>query len=84
MKYVEVFEDEGFVYELKVEASRPDSPHLFTTSQGQGYQCRWDIVQKNLDQHNVVAVTDDQCEIIIFDSLESAIKGAKEFLSFRA
>jgi hypothetical protein len=84
MKYVEVIEDEGFVYELKVEPSLPDSPHLFTRSQGQGYQCRWDIIQKNQDQHNVVAVTDDQCEVIVFDSVESAIKGAKEFLSIQA
>jgi hypothetical protein len=84
MKYVEKFEDEGFVYELNVETAREDSPHLYTYSQGQGFQCRWDIMHKSQERHNVVAVTDDQCEVIIFDSVESAIKGAKEFLSIQA
>jgi hypothetical protein len=84
MKYVEKFEDEGFVYELNVEAVSQSSSHLYTISQGSGYQCRWDIAQKDKEHHNIVSVTDDQCEVIIFDSVESAIKGAKAFLSIQA
>lgn len=84
MKYVEKFEDERFVYELNVEAAGENSSHLYTFSQGHGFQCRWEIVNKNQEHHSVVAVTDDQCEVIIFDSVESAIKGAKEFLCIQA
>lgn len=84
MKYVERFEDEGFVYELNVEAASPNNQHLYTFSQGEGYQCRWEIARKHEEFHNVVAVTDDQCEVIIFDSVESAIRGAKDFLSLQA
>lgn len=81
MKYVERFEDDRFVYELKVEAANRNNHHLYTFSQGDGFQCRWDIAGKELGFHNIVAVTDDQCEVIIFDSIESAIRGAKDFLS---
>lgn len=84
MKYVEKFEDEGFVYELSVEPARGESPHLFTYSQGKGFRCSWDIVKKDEPYHDIISVTDDQCEVIIFDSVESAIKGAKDFLSMQA
>lgn len=84
MRHVETFEDEGFVYQLSVEVSNPESQHLYTCSQGEGYQCRWDIMEKKQNVHDIVAVTDDQCEIIIFDSVESAVRGAKDFLSIRA
>ncbi len=80
MKYVEKFEDDGFVYELNVEPSNENHPHLYTYSQGPGYYCRWNIVGKSPEHKSVLAVTDDQCEVIIFHSLESAIKGAKDFL----
>lgn len=78
---MERFEDEGFVYELKVEAANRNNQHLYTYSQGDGFQCRWDIERKDQDLHDSIVVTDDQCEVIIFDSLESAIRGAKDFLS---
>lgn len=81
MKYVEKFEDDGFVYELNVSRSNENHPHLFTDSQGAGYYCRWNIVEKHRDEKNVVSVTDDDCELIIFESVESAIKGAKDFLA---
>jgi hypothetical protein len=84
MKYVEKFEDEGFVYELNVEPSSQHNSHLYTYSQGSGFYCRWNIVGKNQHQESVVSVTDDECELIIFDSVESAIKGAKDFLSIQA
>jgi hypothetical protein len=84
MKYVEKFEDEGFVYELNVEPSIENSSHLYTYSQGSGFHCRWNIMEKNQQHMNVVSVTDDECEIIIFDSVESAIKGAKDFLCLQA
>lgn len=84
MKYVEKFEDEGFLYELNVEPSNQNSSHLYTCSQGSGFYCRWSIIGKNQSQKNVVSVTDDECELIIFDSVESAIKGAKDFLNIQA
>lgn len=85
MKYVEKFEDEGFVYELNVEPSNENiQHHLYTYSQGAGFYCRWNIIGKTKQQANVVSVTDDECELIIFDSVESAIKGAKAFLDLQA
>jgi hypothetical protein len=81
MNYVEKFEDDGFSYELSVEPARHDHPHLFTFSQGEGYYCRWNIVDKGHQEKSTISVTDDQCELIVFDSVESAVKGAKDFLS---
>ncbi|HEY0741318.1 MAG TPA: hypothetical protein VGD40_07650 [Chryseosolibacter sp.] len=81
MKYVEKFEDDGFVYELSVSPSSDNNPHIYTASQGFGYYCRWNIVEKNHAKRNVVSVTDDDCELIIFESVESAVKGAKAFLN---
>jgi hypothetical protein len=81
MKYVEKFEDDRFVYELSVERSKENNPHLFTFSQGPGFYCRWTIHGKDYNQEARIAVTDDNCELIIFDSVESAVKGAKAFLS---
>ena len=81
MRYSEKFEDEGFVYELSVEPSNENNSHLYTHSQGSGFYCRWNIIGKNHRHENIVSVTDDECELIIFDSVESAVKGAKDFLS---
>jgi hypothetical protein len=81
MNYVEKFEDDGFVYELSVEPARHDHPHLFTFSQGEGFYGRWYIVEKMRQEKSVIPVTDDQCEVIVFDSVESAVRGAKDFLS---
>ena len=81
MRYSEKFEDEGFVYELSVEPSNENNSHLYTHSQGSGFYCRWNIIEKNHRHENIVSVTDDECERIIFDSVESAVKGAKDFLS---
>ena len=83
MKYVEKFEDEGFLYELSVEPSNDNVTHLYTYSQGSGFYCRWNITEKNHNKQNIVSVTDDDCEIIIFDTVESAIKGAKDFLNIK-
>jgi hypothetical protein len=84
MRYVEKFEDDGFLYELNVEPSPGNSSHLYTYSQGEGFYCKWNIIEKNHHQENVVSVTDDECELIIFDSVESAIRGAKDFLNIQA
>jgi hypothetical protein len=80
MKYLEQFEDDGFVYHLSIEPSLTNDKHLYTFSQGKGFYCCWSIVEKSQSQQQSLAVTDDQCEVIIFSSLESAIKGAKDFL----
>jgi hypothetical protein len=81
MSYIEQFEDEGFLYKLSVEPSPRNNRHLFTYSQGNGYYCCWNIIQKSRQGTTTLPVTDDQCEVIIFDSMESAITGAKQFLS---
>jgi hypothetical protein len=81
MRYVEQFEDEGFVYKLSVEPSPKNTNHLYTYSQGQGFYCRWQIIQKSPSGASTIAVTDDQCEVIIYDSVESAITGARAFLN---
>lgn len=81
MKYVEQFEDEGFLYKLSVEPSPKNDRHLYTSSQGQGFYCRWNIIEKSQHEVSTLPVTDDQCEVIIFASVESAIHGAREFLS---
>jgi hypothetical protein len=81
MKYVEQFEDEGFVYKLSVEPTPKNDRHLYTYSQGTGYYCRWKIIEKSQQEMTTLPVTDDQCEVIIFHNLESAIRGARQFLS---
>lgn len=81
MKYRERFEDDGFVYELAVQPSHNKEADLHTYSQGEGYLCQWTITGKqNYKKHEVV-VTDDECEVIVYHSIEAAITGAREFLS---
>lgn len=81
MKYTERLEDERFIYELNVAESVRNHPHLYTYTQGEGFYCSWNIVAKENAYIDELVVTDDQCEVIVFDSLESAVRGAKEFLS---
>ena len=81
MSYQQKFEDDGFVYELTVQPSAEKREHLYTISQGEGFFCRWVITVKQSQIVREVSVTDDDCEVIVFSSVEAAIKGAKEFLS---
>jgi hypothetical protein len=81
MNYVEQFEDEGFLYKLSVDPSPKNDRHLHTYSQGDGYYCRWNIIEKSQHAITTLPVTDDQCEVIIFDSVKSAVEGARKFLS---
>jgi hypothetical protein len=81
MAYRKKFEDEGFVYELTVQPSAEDKEHLYTVSQGDGYFCQWMIKGKETPVVREVVVTDDNCEVIVFHSVEAAVKGAKDFLS---
>lgn len=80
MNHQEKFEDEGFVYELTVQpaANRKESLHTF--SQGNGYYCQWMITAKQDSLVSEVAVTDDDCEVIVYTTVEAAVKGAREFL----
>lgn len=80
MNYQEKFEDEGFVYELNIQPSAEKREHLFTISQGQGFYGRWLITGKQTDVTREVSVTDNDCELIVFQSVEAAVRGAKEFL----
>lgn len=81
MNYKEKFEDEGFVYELTVQSAGPENEDLRIYSQSDGFYCQWAITTKENNFINEVAVTDDECEVIVYASLEAAVRGAKEFLS---
>jgi hypothetical protein len=81
MNYQARFEDEGFVYQLKVRPADEKRSNLYTDSQGAGYYCRWTIEEKNRRFSNEVTVTDDACEVIVYSSVEAAVRGAKDFLS---
>jgi hypothetical protein len=80
MNHKERFEDEGFVYELVVKTSAGNQ-NLHTYSQGAGYYCQWIIKGKQKHLTREVAVTDDACEVIIYPTVEAAVRGAKDFLS---
>ena len=81
MDHKEKFEDEGFVYELTVQPSTSRKEDLHTSSQGSGYCCQWTIIGKQNRLAREVAVTDDDCEVIVYTTVEAAVKGAREFLS---
>lgn len=81
MNYKEKFEDEGFVYELTVQPATTAKQDLRVYSQDKGYYCEWAIIAKQGNALNEVAVTDDECEVIVYSSVEAAVRGAKEFLS---
>jgi hypothetical protein len=81
MRYKEKFEDDGFVYELRVQPAAACEVDLHTTSQGEGYFCEWTITEKKKKSTNEVAVTNDDCEMIVFHSVEAAVSGARAFLS---
>jgi hypothetical protein len=80
MEYREKLEDEGFVYELTVQPSGEKREHLYTLSQGQGFYGRWLIRGKDSHAVDEVSVTDQDCEVIVFQSVEAAVAGAKQFL----
>jgi hypothetical protein len=81
MNYKEKFEDEGFVYELTVQPSSEAQDDLHTYSQQDGYCCQWSITRKETHLKREVAVTNDECEVIVYTTIEAAVRGAKEFLS---
>ncbi|MBT1700713.1 hypothetical protein KK083_27735 [Fulvivirgaceae bacterium PWU4] len=81
MNHQEKFEDEGFVYELTVQPVAHRKEDLHTFSQGEGYYCQWMITAKQDSLVREVAVTDDDCEVIVYTTVEAAVKGAREFLS---
>jgi len=79
--YQEKFEDDGFIYELRVKSSRSQSTNLYTLSQPNGYACEWTIIEKDHYVKSQVSVTDDACELIVYQTLEAARTGACQFLS---
>ena len=81
MNHIEKFEDEGFVYELNVQPAADRKEDLHTWSQGAGYYCEWLITAKQDQLVREVAVTDDECEVIVYTTVEAAVKGARDFLS---
>jgi hypothetical protein len=81
MNHKETFEDEGFVYELTVKASAANRENLHTYSTGTCYSCQWTIKEKQKQLTREIAVTDDECKVIIYSSVEAAVRGARDFLS---
>lgn len=80
MSHQEKFEDEGFVYELTVQPAANRKEDLHTFSQSGGYYCQWIITAKQDSLIREVAVTDDDCKVIVYTTVEAAVKGAREFL----
>ena len=78
MQFRERFEDEGFVYELTVKPATEDE--IEPTTQD-NYSCKWAITRKKSNLTREVLVTDDECELIVYHSVEEAVKGARDFLS---
>jgi hypothetical protein len=81
MNYKERFEDDGFVYELSVKSSEEKNESLYTQSQGEGYFSCWQVKHKRNHIIREVTVTNDACEVIVYTSVEAAVRGAKDFLS---
>jgi hypothetical protein len=81
MNYKKTFEDDVFVYELTVQPSPDETNEQLTFFQGDGYYCQWTIKGKKTNVTRQVAVTDDDCEVIVYNTVEAAVKGAREFLS---
>ena len=80
MQFRERFEDEGFVYELTVKPAIESQIQPPTFSQD-NYSCKWAITRKESNLTREVLVTDDECELIVYHSVEDAVKGARDFLS---
>lgn len=80
MDYKQVFEDEGFIYQLtvkpSVEAEIPQAQSIY-----ERYSCSWAITGKQTNLTREVKVTDDECEIIVYHTIEAAVAGARDFLS---
>lgn len=83
MDYREIFEDDGFVYELKVLPSNDIMARLHTFAKGDGFLGEWTIIQKQDHVARHVCVTDDNCDVIVYNSVAEAVAGSKEFLSLR-
>ncbi len=81
MNYKERFEDEGFIYELQVQPAHHLEVDLSTLTSMNGYFCEWTVTEKERQIKNQVAVTNDDCEMIVYNSLEAAVSGARAFLS---
>ncbi len=80
MDYKRVFEDEGFIYELTVKPTA-DASLQHQASKEELYRCAWAITGKETHLTREVNVTDDECEVIYYHSVEAAVRGAKEFLN---
>lgn len=80
MKYKRTFEAEGVIYELVVQDGAVKGEDLHTYSK-EGFWCRWSIIAKEGKVTGDLPVTNDECEVIVFKSLDEAVTGARKFLS---
>jgi hypothetical protein len=78
--YTMRFVGEELIYELRINDSKSRVDDLHTFSQS-GFWCEWAIKNYNGVERNIVSVTDDQCEVIVYPTIAEAEDGAKKFLS---
>lgn len=80
MDYKQTFEDEGFIYQLTVKPSA-ESETLRVQPAGGEYSCIWVITGKETNLTREIKVTNNECEIIVYQTVEAAVEGARDFLS---
>jgi hypothetical protein len=80
MNYQESFEDDGFFYTLTIEATEANEEKLYVSSQGKGYRCTWVINSKTGLHENKLMVTDDNCHVLVYQSIEAARSAATRFI----
>lgn len=74
------FVEQDFVYEVKIAKSKSKTNDLHTYSQD-GFWCRVAILDQHGSTTGELSVTDDNCEVIVYPTIEAAESGAKKFLS---
>ena len=80
MDYKQTFEDDGFIYQLTVQPSAESEIRHVQPALG-GYSCSWAITGKETNLTREIKVTNNECEIIVYQTVEAAVEGARDFLS---
>ena len=78
--YTRRFVQHGLLYEVKIRPSKAKVDDLHTYSQN-GYWCSVMIIDQNGFTAGKLPVTDDDCGVIVYPTVEAAENGAKKFLS---
>lgn len=78
--YTRRFVEHNFVYEVKITTSKSKANDLHTYSQD-GFWCSVMILDEDGSAAGELSVTDDNCEVIVYPTVEAAETGARKFLS---